>query len=329
LSQEKTIAGLLVACCAVAAIGGWFARGPAEPPAKHDGKGSPFARKLLGNDAPIAVLVVDGVITEGEESSGFGGGGSGATARSLIKSIKEIRNDDAVKAVLIKINSPGGSAAASQAIFDELIKLKKDKGVKIVASMGDMAASGGYFIAAAADKIVANPATLTGSIGVIMHLANYRGLMDKVGVKSVTIKAGRLKDIASPDRPMTNEEKALLQSIVDDTYDQFLTAVAQGRKMTMAQVKPLAEGKIYTGRQALKVKLVDQLGNGEDAKDELKKLAGLDADAKAEDYGKDQWDNFMDMFGAANRVDPLAALAGRRTQLMSPMYDRVPLMLME
>jgi len=328
LSQEKTIAGLLVACCAVAAIGGWFARGPAEPPAKRDGKGSPIARKLLGNDAPIAVLIVDGVITEGEESSGFGGG-SGATARSLIKSIKEIRNDDAVKAVLIRINSPGGSAAASQAIFDELIKLKKEKGVKIVASMGDMAASGGYFIAAAADKIVANPATLTGSIGVIMHLANYQGLMDKVGVKSVTIKAGRLKDIASPDRPMTAEEKALLQSIVDDTYDQFLTAVAQGRKMTMAQVKPLAEGKIYTGRQALKVKLVDQLGNGEDAKDTLKKLAGLDAGAKAEVYGKDQWDDLMNMFGAANRVDPLAALAGRRTQLMSPMYDRVPLMLME
>lgn len=328
MSQEKTIAGLLVACCAIAAIGGWFARGPADPPAKRDGKGSPIARKLLGNNAPIAVIFVDGVITEGEESSGFGGGG-GATSRSIIKSIKEIREDDAVKAVLIKINSPGGSAAASQAIFDELIKLRKDKGVKIVASMGDMAASGGYFIAAAADKIVANSATLTGSIGVIMHLANYQGLMDKVGVKSVTIKAGRLKDIASPDRPMTEEERKLLQSIVDDTYDQFLTAVAQGRKMTMAQVRPLAEGRIYTGRQALKVKLVDQLGNGEDAKAELKKLAGLDDDAKAEVYGKDQWDNFMNMFGSRQSTDALAMLAGRRTQMLSPMYDRVPLMLME
>ncbi len=323
---EKTIASLLVACCAVAALGSWFARGPAADEGVADRKASPFARKLLGSDADIAVISVDGMITEGEDGGGFGGGG-GATARSFIKSLKKIRKDGA-KALLIKINSPGGSAAASQAIYDEIQKLKKDKGVKVVASMGDVAASGGYFIAAAADRIVAAPATLTGSIGVIMHLANYQGLMGKVGVQSVTIKAGRLKDIASPDRPMTAEERQLLQGIVDDTYDQFLTSVAEGRKMTKAQVKPLAEGRIYTGRQAFKVKLVDELGNAEVAMASLRKLANLPDDAKTESYGGDEWDEFMQLF-SAKQPDPLAMLAGRRSAMLSPMYDRIPLMLME
>jgi protease-4 len=232
-----------------------------------------------------------------------------------------------VRAIVLRVNSPGGSALASDLMSREVFETRGQK--PIVVSMGDMAASGGYFIAAAADRIVAAPATLTGSIGVIMHLANYQGLMGKVGVQSVTIKAGRLKDIASPDRPMTAEERQLLQGIVDDTYDQFLTAVAEGRKMTKAQVKPLAEGRIYTGRQAYKVKLVDELGNAEVAEDALRKLANLPDDAKTEDYGGDEWDKIFDMFGA-RQADPMASLlVGRRTTLMSPMYDRVPLMLME
>lgn len=326
MQYEKTIASLLVACCAVAAIGAWFARGPAIDDRKAEREGSPFSRKLLGSDADIAVLNVDGMITEGEDGGGFGGGG-GATARNLIKALKKVRKDGA-KALLIKINSPGGSAAASQAIYDEIQKLKKDKGVKVVASMGDVAASGGYFIAAAADRIVAAPATLTGSIGVIMHLANYQGLMGKVGVQSVTIKAGRLKDIASPDRPMTAEERQILQSIVDDTYDQFLTAVAEGRKMDKNQVKALAEGRIYTGRQAFKAKLVDELGGSEVALASLRKLANLPEDAPTESYGGDEWDEFMNLF-SSRQPDPMAMIVGRRSALMSPMYDRIPLMLME
>lgn len=326
MNYEKTIASLLVACCAVAAIGAWFARGPATDVAKRDGQASPFARKLLGSDADIAVISVDGMITEGEESSGFGGGG-GASARAIIKALNKVRKDGA-KGLLLKINSPGGSAAASQSIYDEIQKLKKDKGVKVVASMGDVAASGGYFIAAAADRIVAAPATLTGSIGVIMHLANYQGLMGKVGVQSVTIKAGRLKDIASPDRPMTAEERQILQAIVDDTYDQFLDAVAEGRGMTKAQVRPLAEGRIYTGRQAFKAKLVDQLGNAEVAEATLRSLAKLPDDAKTETYGGDEWDDFLKLF-SARQADPMAMLMGQRSSLLSPMYNRVPLMLME
>lgn len=323
---EKLIASLLVGACGIAAVGAWFARSPEPSKRASEGK-SAFSRNLMGGSGDIAIITVDGMITEGAESNSPFGGGGGATARSLIKQIKRVGKDGA-KALVIQINSPGGSAAASQAIFDAVMKLKAEKKVKVVATMGDMCASGGYFIAAAADRIVASPASLTGSIGVIMHLANYEGLMGKVGVQNVTIKAGRLKDIASPDRPMTAEERALLQAIVDDTYDQFLTSVAKGRGKTVAQIKPLAEGRIYTGRQALKVGLVDQLGTADDGIDVARKLAGLPDDAKTESYGESEWDQIFKMI-SAKPVDPLASFAGTRSAFMSPLYNRVPLMLME
>jgi protease-4 len=152
----------------------------------------------------------------------------------------------------------------SQEIYQEVRSIR-EKGKKVVVSMGSVAASGGYYIAAASDKIVANPGTLTGSIGVIMELANVEGLLQKIGVQSVVIKSGRHKDIASPFRKMTPEERELIQKVLDDVHDQFIDAVAEGRSMQPSEVRALADGRIFTGRQAKEKGLVDELGGLQDA----------------------------------------------------------------
>ncbi|MEB3330112.1 MAG: signal peptide peptidase SppA [Candidatus Sericytochromatia bacterium] len=321
--EKLWMAALLVACT-VTAVGVWT-RGAApassgasaEPP-------SPLAGFRAGSPA-IAVITVDGMILEEEGGGGFGGGGN-ASARQMLRLLGRLRRDPP-KALILRINSPGGSAAASQAIHDEILRLKRDKRVKVVAVMGDVCASGGYMIAAAADRIVANPATLTGSIGVIMHLANYEGLMGKVGVRSVTIKAGRLKDMGAPDRLMTREERRILQSIVDDSYALFLEAVATGRGWPVARVRPLAEGRIYTGRQAKAVGLVDELGTYEAAVVAARRLAGLPASEQPDEVNGEDWQRLFHLL--SQRADPLAALAGSRTALLSAAYDRVPLMVLE
>lgn len=323
---EKWFMGLLLAASTVTAVGVWSRREAPrhEPrPATHGLPG--LAGGLSGGTPTLALINVDGMILEDAEPGGFGAVG-GASARRLTKLLAEMHQDPP-KALILRINSPGGSAAASDAIYRELVRLKEAKGVKIVAMMGDVCASGGYMIAAAADRIVANPATLTGSIGVIMHLANYEGLMGKVGVRSVTIKAGRLKDIGAADRAMTREERALLQGIVDDSYEQFLEVVATGRKLGVAKIRPLAEGRIYTGRQAKAVGLVDELGTMQAAIQTARKLAKLPVDEQPAEVDGEEWQRFWRLLSA--RPDPVATLAGRRAWLVSAGYERVPLMLME
>ncbi len=204
-------------------------------------------------------------------------------ARAAMSHLRQAAEDDSVKAVVLRINSPGGSAAASQAVYKEVQRLSEKK--PVVVSMADVAASGGYWIAASADVIVANPATITGSIGVIFETLTFYDLMDKYGLGSVTITSGEYKDTGSPLRPMRPDERALLKDMMMDIYEQFVAAIAEGRDMDEADVRRLADGRIYTGAQALDAGLVDQLGNFYDAVDKAAELGGITGRPKLKKYG--------------------------------------------
>ncbi len=194
-------------------------------------------------------------------------------SKDVIDELKNYAKDSSIKAVVIRINSPGGAVAPAQEIYNEIIKLKKEK--KIVASMGSVAASGGYYIACPADKIVANPGTLTGSIGVIMEVPHIEGLMKKIGVETTVIKSGKHKDIASLFRTMSDDERKILQAVLDDVHDQFIRAVSEGRSMKYENIKELADGRIFTGKKAKELGLVDILGNLDDAVKLAGKLSGI------------------------------------------------------
>ncbi|PIR15922.1 MAG: signal peptide peptidase SppA, partial [Elusimicrobia bacterium CG11_big_fil_rev_8_21_14_0_20_64_6] len=196
-------------------------------------------------------------------------------AEQWARRIEQLADTKGVKAIVLDINSPGGSVGAVQEIYSRIQRVKKEKKIPFVALFGDVSASGGYYLGAACDKIVAHPGTLTGSIGVIFSVSNMEGLFAKVGYKMDPIKSGKHKDIGSPARPMTPEERVILQTLIDDAYGQFVQAVADGRKMTVEEVKPLADGRIYSGRQALELKLVDQLGDSVDATKLAAELGGI------------------------------------------------------
>jgi protease-4 len=197
---------------------------------------------------------------------------------TVIDQIHQYRDDQTVKAIVLRINSPGGSVAPVQEIYSELRKLEKP----IVASMGSTAASGGYYIAAIADEILANPGTLTGSIGVIMQFTKLKGLYEKIGLEQQVIKSGKFKDTGSPVRDMTDEERELLQVTLDDVHNQFIDAVFEGRQehLTREEIVALADGRIFSGQQALEHKLVDQLGNLPDAIDRAGELGGIEGKPK-------------------------------------------------
>ena len=185
--------------------------------------------------------------------------------------MRKALTNNKVKGILLRVNSPGGTVPTSQELYEAVLKLK-EKGKPVVVSMGDVAASGGYYVSCAADRVVANPGTLTGSIGVIINLMNFKGLADKIGVTPAVIKSGEFKDIASPYRPMTQAEHDILQALIMDSYDQFTTAVSKGRKLPIETVKKIADGRIYSGRQAQKLGLVDELGTYSDAIAALQKI---------------------------------------------------------
>ncbi len=212
---------------------------------------------LLGGDG-IGVLEIAGSIND---------------SREAIRSLKQFGETRGIKAVVVRIDSPGGGVAPTQEIFEEIHKLKKKK--PVIASLGGMAASGGYYIASACDQVVANPGTLTGSIGVIMELGNVEELLKKLGLKGYSVKSGPHKDIGSPLRPLSQEEKAILQSLVDNVHGQFVTAVAKSRRIPEDKVRELADGRVYSGEQAKGLGLVDLLGNMEDAIDLAAKRGGI------------------------------------------------------
>jgi protease IV len=222
----------------------------------------------LPGRAKVAVVEVEGVI--GADS------GRGLDTDGIIRVLGEYRDDPAVRAVVLRINSPGGVVAPTQEIFNAVRRLRDAK-KPVVASLGSVAASGGYYVAVAADRIYASPGTLTGSIGVVMQLANLEGLLKKVGVEYVVVKAGAYKDVGNIARAMTPEERRILQALLDDVYDQFVTAVAEGRGLDPQVVRGFAEGRIYSGRQAQGLKMVDELGGLEEAIEAAAKMAGLPA----------------------------------------------------
>jgi protease-4 len=220
----------------------------------------------LPGGAKVAVVEVEGLIGAAADR--------GLDTDAVIRTLGEYRDDPAIRAVVLRINSPGGVVAPTQEIFTAVRRLREAK-KPVVASLGSVAASGGYYVAVAADRIYASPGTLTGSIGVVMQLANVEGLLKKVGVEYVVVKAGAYKDVGNFARPMTAEERRILQALLDDVYDQFIAAVADGRRLATKDVRGFAEGRIYSGRQAQGLKMVDDLGGLEDAIEAAARMAGL------------------------------------------------------
>ena len=219
----------------------------------------------LSTDDRIALIRVEGVILD---------------SQTTIGELKRFSENPSVKAIVIRIDSPGGGVVPSQEIYDAVKRVRSKNNKAVIASMGSVAASGGYYIAAATDRIVANPGTLTGSIGVIMETANVEGLLQKIGVAGVVIKSGKYKDIGSPLRKMSAEERGLLQAVMDDVHKQFSEAVAEGRSLELQAAQALADGRIFTGRQAKEAKLVDELGDLEDAIQLAAEVAGVEGEPK-------------------------------------------------
>ncbi len=221
-------------------------------------------RTLMGRGGvSIGVVKVKGIIMDSQKT---------------LKELKDFEEDTSVKAVLLRIDSPGGSVGPSQEIHDAILRVRKTK--PVVASFESVAASGGFYIAVAAERIVSNPGTLTGSIGVIMDFANLSELYKWAKVERFNIKSGKFKDVGSENRPMTAEERAFLQSLIGNVYEQFLKAVATGRKLPIETVRPIADGRVLTGEQAFEAHLVDKLGGLDVALDEIRILAKLEAKQK-------------------------------------------------
>lgn len=233
---------------------------------------------LMNPTGRVAVIRISGPIVGGDSGNGFGlNQTTTATSGELMRQFRKARKDESVKAVLLRIDSPGGSAAATQEAATELQRLK-DTGKPVVVSMGDTAASGAYWLAAYGDKIYANPSSITGSIGVYMSYYDVQGLSEKVGVKEEKIKSGAHKDIFSPFRPMTDDERQLTQNMVNNMYDQFVAVVVRERHMDEGKVRALADGRVFTGVQAQQEGLVDSLGNYYDALAYAGTLIGADPD---------------------------------------------------
>lgn len=218
------------------------------------------SRHLLSREG-VGLIEVKGMILDSKET---------------IRQLKYFLKQDSVKAVVLRVDSPGGIVAPSQEIYAEVKKFAARK--KIIVSMGSLAASGGYYISAPATMIYANPGTITASIGVILRLSNIESLMDKIGIKSHTLKTGKYKDSGSPVRQFSAEDRAMLQSVINNTHQQFVRAVAEGRRMPIEDVRKIADGRILSGEQAMGLKLVDRLGTLQDAIDEAGRQAGISGD---------------------------------------------------
>ncbi len=225
-----------------------------------------IAKALLGGDTDgklvdrqgVGLIEVKGMILDSKDT---------------IRQLRHFLKKDNIKAVVLRVDSPGGVVAPSQEICDEVRKFAAKK--KIIVSMGSLAASGGYYISAPATLIYANPGTITASIGVILKLSNIEALIDKIGIKAYTLKTGKYKDSGSPVRQFTEEDRAMLQAVIDNTHEQFVRAVAEGRKLPVEEVRKIADGRILSGEQAKALKLVDRLGTLQDAIEEAGKQAGI------------------------------------------------------
>ncbi|MCO4781996.1 MAG: signal peptide peptidase SppA [Candidatus Cloacimonetes bacterium] len=260
----------------------------------------------------IAVVKVYGAIQTSSDGGMFS---QQKGADAIVAKLKKLGKNDHVKAIVLRINTPGGTVGASQEIHSEIMKLRK-MGKKVVVSMADVCASGGVYIAVAADKVLANRGTVTGSVGVVFSVQNLKELMEKLGVKANTVTSGKYKDIGSMWRDMRSDEKDLLQGIVDSTFDQFLTAVAEGRNLSKEEVKKWADGRIFNGDKALEYKLIDEVGTFEDSIKVAQKLAGLKEAHIIKDVVSPM-DQFKVMF--RNILNPLGFLQNTMVTSSSPL----------
>lgn len=236
-------------------------------------------------------------------------------SRETVRQLRHFLKKDDIKAVVLRVDSPGGVVAPSQEIYDEVRKFAAKK--KIVVSMGSLAASGGYYISAPATLIYANPGTITASIGVIIKLSNIEALMDKIGIKATVIKTGKFKDSGSPVRELTKEDRAMFQSVIDSTHNQFVKAVASGRKLPEDEVRRIADGRVLSGEQALALGLVDRLGTLQDAIEEAGRLAGIKGEPEVILPPKRKL-NYLDLLsgGVEETFEGALNKAGRGMQLM-------------
>jgi len=216
-----------------------------------------------------------------------------ADSRQVIEQLHDFRDNASIKALVLRIDSPGGGVGPSQEIYDEVKSVDVIK--PVVVSMGSVAASGGYYIAAPAREIIANPGTIIGSIGVIMEFTNVQELLDKIGLNSVVVKSGEYKDIGSPTREMTVAERAILQDLIDDVHSQFVESVADGRNMEETVVRSIADGRVFSGRRAMEIGLVDKMGNLQVAIQRAAELAGVDGEPSVV-YPPGTKPRFIDLF---------------------------------
>ena len=284
--NEKNIALTLIVLCALAAVIALVkpSAHKVSSEKKEMSVDSELLKKAIGSKK-IKVLPLEGTIYDSmAASSPFRADYNAAyLKKELVKAIE----DDSIKAVMLRVNSPGGTVATSQELYKLVLKLREN-GKPVVVSMSDVCASGCYYISSAADRIVANKGTLTGSIGVISSGVNYKLLFEKLGLKDQTIKAGKYKDLGNGARDVTAEEKAILQRLIDNSYKQFLEDIHFARGIEMDKLKKIAQGLIYTGEQALEVNLVDELGTYEDAKLAMLALLKKAGHEKADSYTFDE-----------------------------------------
>lgn len=249
---------------------------------------------LAGTKRAVAVIYLTGTIAFGDQSSILQ---AGTSTDQTMRALERAEKDRSLRAVVIRINSPGGSAAASQELYEQVLRLKSS-GKKVVASFGDIATSGGYYVGVAADRIVANPSTITGSIGVIATVPNLQELYRKIGYQEQTFKSGAHKDMFSPNRPVTSEERNIIQGIIDETFSQFVKAVAEGRNLPLSQVRSLADGRIFTGSQAKRLGLVDDLGGLQEAIRIAAKLADIKGEPEVIEYRSSSFLNYLKAFSS-------------------------------
>ncbi|WP_347489403.1 signal peptide peptidase SppA [Desulfoscipio sp. XC116] len=295
--KRKVVAGLIIGIALLSIMA-------AALYGKGDGKDYYGKR---GSDGVIGVIQINGTIVSGVDSSSLFSAAAGSDV--IMEQLRRAADDPAIKAVVLRLNTPGGTTGGSQEIALEVDRLRK-AGKKVVASMGDVAASGGYWIACRCDKIVANPGTITGSIGVIMETQNLQGLYEKLGMDSVVFKSGPHKDMGSSSRVVTEQEQQIFQSMVDDMYKQFVATVSEGRGIDQAQVRELADGRIFTGSQALDNGLVDDLGNYYDALDMAADLAGIKGEPEVISLSPDYpwWGMLSGMQSESSSIYPWALL---------------------
>ncbi|MGQ9512878.1 signal peptide peptidase SppA [Thermodesulfitimonas sp.] len=272
------ILGLLVVSVVVAAV--------------VSGGRTPGARGV-GGGGKVGIIYIEGIITAGETDGWLLSGRTSGTG-GILDALRRAEEDPGVKAIVLRIDSPGGTAAASQEVARAVERVRK-AGKKVVTSMADVAASGAYWVAAGSDCIFANPATITGSIGVLIETVEMTGLYGKLGVSKRTIKSGPYKDMGSESRPMTPQERAIFQGMVDDIYAQFIDRVATGRKMSRERVLRLADGRVFTGRQAKEAGLIDKLGDLQDAVRYAGRLAGIKGEPEVVNLGpgRFRWESLL------------------------------------